>query len=42
MRSTIIRTAILTFALTVVPHASADFEAGQQTWDAGNVDEALS
>ncbi len=42
MHITIIRTAILTFALIAVPHASADFEAGQQAWDAGNVDEALS
>ena len=42
MRSTILRTAVLTFALVAAPHASVDFETGQNAWDAGNVDEALS
>ena len=42
MRLTIIRMAILTVALIAAPHASADFEAGQSAWDAGNVEEALS
>ena len=41
-RSTIIRTIVLTVTLIAVPHAGADYEAGQQAWDAGNVDEALS
>ena len=42
MRLTIMRTAVLVFALIAAPHASADFEAGQSAWDAGNVDEALA
>ena len=42
MCSTIIRAAILTVALIAISHVSADFEAGQSAWDAGNVDEALS
>ncbi len=42
MRSTIIRSVVLTFAIIAVPHASADFEAGQQAWNSGNVGEALT
>ena len=42
MQLTIIRTAMLTVMLIAVPLVSADFEAGQSAWDAGNVDEALS
>ena len=38
----VIRMAVLALALIAAPHASADFEAGQSAWDAGNLDEALS
>ena len=34
--------AALAFALLVSGPARADYEAGQQAWDAGNVDEALA
>ena len=42
MRLTIIRTAVLAFALIGNHPSSADFEAGQSAWDAGNLNEALS
>ena len=42
MRLTVVRTAILAFALIATHPANADFEAGQRAWDAGSVDEALS
>ena len=42
MRLTILRTAVLIVTLIAAPHTSADFEAGQSAWEAGNVDEALS
>ena len=41
MRLIIIRTVVLAFALIGIHPVSADFEAGQSAWDAGNVDEAL-
>lgn len=42
MRLTIIRTAVLIFALIAASNVSADFEAGQNALNAGNMDEALS
>ena len=42
MRSTIIQMAVLALILIAAPHTSADFEAGQSAWDAGNVDKAVS
>ncbi|MDE0077673.1 MAG: hypothetical protein OXO50_09145 [Caldilineaceae bacterium] len=42
MRSTIIRKITLRVTLIAVPHAGADFEAGQSAWDASNVGEVLS
>ena len=42
MRLTIIRTAVLALTLIGSHPARADFEAGQQAWDAGNVDAAAT
>ena len=36
------RTMFLALAIIAAYPASADFETGQQAWDAGKVDEALS
>ena len=41
MRRSALRTAVLAVALLAALPARADFEAGQQAWDAGRTDEAL-
>ena len=42
MTSNAVRAAVMALALACVLPAGADYEAGQQAWDAGRPDEALA